>query len=630
AYERAAAAARRLGQVEELARAALGLGGGGSGFEARPADQHQIDLLEEARAALGQEDSALRAWVLTRLSVAATGRQNPEQRADLSREAVEVARQVNDARALADSLSSYCHAISGPTNTEERLRCATEIVRIGEETRDAEIELHGRRFRVPALLEMGDIRIVDQEVEAFARVAEALQPPMFLWYVPLWRGMRALMEGRLADCERFTAETRALGRQAGSADADLLADAQHLGWLIESGHEQQARDLLARSLNDSGDGPNAEPFMVSLLARSGRLAEAQVILSRLSAEDFSRLEVEDPTWLLAMCMLAWGCAEIGDAGAGAKVYDLLLPYEQRFALSGPGAVTVGSVSRYLGLLAHSLGRFREAHAHFGRALEAHRRVGASLLIAHTLRQHAAMLLERGERGDRNSSEGLLREAISIYSELGLSHWAKAAREVPGVEPEQAAEANGANVFRREGDVWLLRFDGEEARVKDTRGLRAIARLLTSPGRDFHVLDLVADIAPSAGGDAEADSTNEQGHAGTVSDERARAEYRQRLAVLEKEIDEAVMDDDPERASRAQVERRAILAQLTASYGSAGRPRRGGDPAERAQSTMAWRIGSALGRIERAHPALASHLRHSIRIGMFCSYAPDWATSWTVE
>ncbi|MDQ3932222.1 MAG: AAA family ATPase [Actinomycetota bacterium] len=629
AYDRAATSARHLGQAEELARAALGLGVAGSRLEARSVDQRQIDLLEEARAALGEEDSALRAWVLARLSLAAIGRKSPEQRADLSRSAVEVARRVGDARALADSLGSYCHAISGPANTEERLMCALEMVRIGEETGDAEIELLGRRFRLPALLEMGDIRAVDEEVEAFARIAEALRPPLYLWYVPLWRGMRALMEGRLAESERLVAETRALGRQAANADADLLAETQHLGWLIESGLDHQARDLVARLLNDPGDVPNAELFLVPLLARSGRTAEAHATLSRLFAEDFSRLEVQDATWLLATCMLAWGCVEIGDREVGAKVYDLLLPYEQRFAPSRAGAATVGSVSRYLGLLAHALGRFAEAHAHFGRALAAHQRVGASLLVAHTLRQHAAMLLERGDRGDRNRSEGLLREAISIYSELGLAHWAKAARELPGVEPEQPVEADGANVFRRDGDVWLLRFDGEEARVKDTRGLRAIARLLASPGRDFHVLDLVTDTVP-AHTEADADVRNEQGHAEKMSDERARAEYRQRLAVLEKEIDEAVMGDDPERASRAQVERRAILAQLTASYGLAGRPGRGGDPIERAQSTMAWRIGSALGRIERAHPALASHLRHSIRIGMFCSYSPDWATSWAVE
>jgi hypothetical protein len=40
--------------------------------------------------------------------------------------------------------------------------------------------------------------------DAFALLAERLWQPLYLWFVPLWRGMRALMQGRLADCERLT------------------------------------------------------------------------------------------------------------------------------------------------------------------------------------------------------------------------------------------------------------------------------------------------------------------------------------------------------------------------------------------------------------------------------------------
>lgn len=59
-YEQAAASARRRGDAEQLARAALGLGAGLSGFEVRLADPRQLALLEEAREKL-QADSPLRA-----------------------------------------------------------------------------------------------------------------------------------------------------------------------------------------------------------------------------------------------------------------------------------------------------------------------------------------------------------------------------------------------------------------------------------------------------------------------------------------------------------------------------------------------------------------------------------------
>src|SRR5215218_9465213 len=48
-----------------------------------------------------------------------------------------------------------------------------------------------------------------------------------------------------------------------------------------------------------------------------------------------------------------------------------------------------------------------------------------------------------------------------------------------------------NMFRREGDYWSVVFEGRTVRVRDLKGIRYLARLLANPGREFHVLDLVA-------------------------------------------------------------------------------------------------------------------------------------------
>ncbi|MFN2555782.1 MAG: AAA family ATPase [Nitriliruptorales bacterium] len=688
AFELAASTARRRGWAEELARAALGLAALVTdlhGSEVHPPDQRRdggeaagraglvrgggeaagraglvrdggqggprmglrrnggeaggragrdqidlvIDLLEDALTTLGQEDSPLRAWLLARLSVVTAGRETLEQRSELSRQAIRMAREVGDEKALAYALGGYCDTLDGTAHAEERLESASEMVQIGEETLDAETELLGRRLKLTALLELGDIAGVDDEVEAFARRAEAVGLPAFLWYVPLWRGMRALMEGRLADAERFMAETRTIGRQASSLAAESFAEMQRLVWLIEAGHDQQAGDLLTRAVNDPAAGRHAaEPFLVPVLARRGRRAEARAVLDRLAGEDFSRLEVEDTAWLLAMCMLAWGCAELGEREAGAKVLDLLQPYAERFAISGPGAITLGSVSRYLGLLAATLDRWGEAEPHFRRALEAHRRAGAPLLIAHTLREYAAMLLERGDAGDRVPADGLLDEAISIYNALDLTHWCQSAGALPGAEPEHVAEAPEDNVIRREADVWLLRFEGEEARVEDSKGMADIARLLANPGKEFHVLEFVAE--PVHSHDKQTESPDERGQAAARNEESARAGYRRRLAELEQEIEQAETLGDPELSSRAQVDRQAVLAQLTTSYGIARSLRSVGNPTERARTTISSRIRTALARIDRAHPALGAHLDHSIRLGTFCSYSPERAVSWALE
>ena len=53
-----------------------------------------------------------------------------------------------------------------------------------------------------------------------------------------------------------------------------------------------------------------------------------------------------------------------------------------------------------------------------------------------------------------------------------------------------AEPN-PNVLRREGDYWSLSFEGHTVALRDLKGLHYLARLLAHPGREFHVLDLVA-------------------------------------------------------------------------------------------------------------------------------------------
>jgi hypothetical protein len=55
------------------------------------------------------------------------------------------------------------------------------------------------------------------------------------------------------------------------------------------------------------------------------------------------------------------------------------------------------------------------------------------------------------------------------------------------------------VFRREGDYWSIGFEGHTVRVPDLKGMRYLARLLADPGREFHVLDLVAAESARATG-----------------------------------------------------------------------------------------------------------------------------------
>ena len=83
-----------------------------------------------------------------------------------------------------------------------------------------------------------------------------------------------------------------------------------------------------------------------------------------------------------------------------------------------------------------------------------------------------------------------------------------------------------------------------------------------------------------------------------------------------------------RKSTASWGSRQYLSQRRA-IGLGGGDRKMGDSSERARSAVTWRIRHAIKKLEVVHPALARHLRVSLKTGVFCSYEPEKETHWFV-
>jgi hypothetical protein len=89
-------------------------------------------------------------------------------------------------------------------------------------------------------------------------------------------------------------------------------------------------------------------------------------------------------------------------------------------------LTLGSVSRSLGVLAAKMRRFDDAERHFEAALAMNERMGARPWVAHTRHGLATTLLDRGEAGDRDKALDMLRLALGAYRALGMESWAEKA------------------------------------------------------------------------------------------------------------------------------------------------------------------------------------------------------------
>ncbi|MDN5931984.1 MAG: hypothetical protein L0I24_13125, partial [Pseudonocardia sp.] len=167
----------------------------------------------------------------------------------------------------------------------------------------------------------------------------------------------------------------------------------------------------------------------------------------------------------------------------AWAYRELAPLDDVWCVEGIGAAVRGPSERALGLLAARLGDRDAARGHFDRALAACARAGATAWTRLTERD--------------------------------------AERALPG-RARPASDHAGAATLRHEGDVWLLGYAGRTARLKDSKGLRDLARLLADPGAQIAALDLMAAGATMVVSDAP----------GPALDDRARSAYRARLREIE--------------------------------------------------------------------------------------------------
>lgn len=168
-------------------------------------------------------------------------------------------------------------------------------------------------------------------------------------------------------------------------------------------------------------------------------------------------------------------------------------------------------------------------------------------------------------------------------------------------------------FRREGDYWTIGSPRSAFRLKDSKGLGYLARLLAEPHREFHVLDLVGPESVAA-----SSISSEI----PILDAEGARRYRTRIRDLEEEIAEAESWNDHARASVAQDELSALAAELGRATGLHGRSRSFSSDSERARVSVTRVIKAALARIGDHSPELKHHFSSTIRTGTYCSYNPD--------
>ena len=413
-FREAAMLAGRLGDSDSLARAAIGA----SRRYLQPpgvVDEELIALLEKALELTAGETTVRRAQLLQRVCGALYFSDRREEMRAFSDEATALAAKLDDpvATALAAAARRRAYwAPARPDELERRLADSTLLLRCGREAGEIELALQGHAWLVVDLLEAGDRRGVEVQIDAFTRGAQQLRQPLFLWNAGIWHAMIALLDGRLAEAERLTAATLSGGIRSEGITAPQYYAVQMMAIRREQGRmgelERQARDLVARNPRR----PAWRAGLASLLLACGRDDEARAELEMVERADLEAVP-PDGDWLATMALTADAVATLADAEHAQRLYELLAPYAGVNVVVGMGAVCLGSVSRYLGRLAVVLGRREAAVEHLRRALDANAALGATVELAHT-QVDLAGALGSGEEAAR-----LLAEAQRTAAERDL-------------------------------------------------------------------------------------------------------------------------------------------------------------------------------------------------------------------
>lgn len=626
AFARAAELARGLPSRDGdrrgdlLARAALGLGGvwlvTGTGVVDRPL----VARLEEALEAIRPDQQVLRARLAARRASALRDSPIADERQlarSLGEEALSLARRSGDATTLVHALIARLWSIWEPATAPTRAELGAEIVRVGLQYRDRVAMLVGQTWRASALLELGRAAEFLEAAETAIELADDLRQPFYRWWALGLRTLRALLEGRLDAAEPLVFEELELGQQVEAPDAFASFGIQLAVLRMEQGRLEEVEGGLRAFVEQYPDMPGWRCALAGLYREIRDREAERVEFERVASRGFESIP-RDAGWLGAIVSLAEVAADLGDRRRCDELYGLLLPFAERNVVVGAATVCFGPVARALGILASALGRHADAERHFETALARAAAVGARSWLARTELAYAQSLVARATSGDRERAGELLGAVRRVASELGMKSLAAAADALDVCD----AAGRGEPVFRLEGDYWTIRLEGDEARVRDGRGVRCLELLARHPGREISALELAGSFAaapprrgPPAGKALRAGGLDRPGE---ILDRRARSEYRRRVAELRAEL--AAAPSDPAAAVwRAEIE--VLQRELSAAEGFGGRSRRFPSSAERARVNLTKSIRAAVARIAEANPRLGGHFEESIRTGACFSYRP---------
>ena len=453
----AADLARSIARPDLIAEAALTLDGG----DGAEADRLVRRLCEDVLRWLGPQSCSLRARVAAGLARACIYLDDVDAAARASEQALAVANQCDDRAALVATLRARQLVRCGPDGTDERFGLAAQLLKIGREASDPEIQMWAHLWRIDVMFQRGALASVGRELDPLTWCVNEMGGPVARWHLLRCRAAHAQAQARFADAIRLANEgfTELLPLSAWVRDAVLAMTGHHVG--PEASGAARAYGL---------DGPvGARDFCPAfgaiyslspayVLISAGRRAEAAELYRALGPVAQWQPTTHGATISYALGIMVASAMDAAEDVAALRA--LLARYRGHHVAGGAGAAGyLGPVELYLGIAARHLGLLDDAVADLDHARQACAANGAAGYHVEALFELAVALARRAGHGDAARARSLAADCASRAGILGMAPFTARAQELA----ERLGQAPAEPLTPRERQVAALVAQGRTNR-----------------------------------------------------------------------------------------------------------------------------------------------------------------------
>lgn len=222
-------------------------------------------------------------------------------------------------------------------------------------------------------------------------------------------------------------------------------------------------------------------------------------------------------------------------------------------------------------------------------------------------------------------------------------------EPPKLQPEKPAGANAPTeqyIFRRNGEVWEIRYDSEDSvLVQPRKGFKYICLLLAKPGKSFSLQEIKDKIDPPPPSKHKEDDIDkeedEDGEMAPIYRPRTQLHLADKilspkeLAGVKTKLKEMQAESDDSETSMTRREELDEHIQHAKDYlrevaDKAGRSRQFANANEKYRTAVANNIDNAIQALPPELKDLAQHFNGCITKGYTLKYSPASTINWLTE